>query len=104
VALAPHASSLILLDGFPNWVNVMGGTSAITGGRTYTDVNGTFEDAPLGYCESGPFAATLTQPLSVTVGAGTTYYPIRTNHWTLTSSAINAGNIYNNGDVNVTYP
>jgi hypothetical protein len=92
-------------DQQPNWVDVMGGTSQITAGRTYTDANGQFEDAPYGLCSSSPFTATYTQPLTVTVKDGLTFYPIRTNHVTQTSSVPNQGNIYNDSnDINVSVP
>jgi hypothetical protein len=52
----------------PNWVNVMGGTSSITAGRTNTDANGKFEDAPIGFCSSLPYVLTFTQTMSVLLG------------------------------------
>ena len=42
------------IDVLPYWqvCAIMGGTSPITAGRTFTDANGTFEDALIGYSNS----------------------------------------------------
>ena len=83
----------------------MGGSSQITAGRTYTDANGTFEDAPYGLCEGGAFTGTYSQPISVTVNDAAIYYPIRTNHITQTGYAPNTGTTQNDsGDINVHVP
>jgi len=84
----------------PNWQDVMGGSSPITAGRTYTDANGTFEDAPFGICASAPFTATFTQPLSILLNG--TRYNVRTNNWKVVGTGANKGQVTNGADINVT--
>ena len=91
-------------DPVPNWGDVMGGTSLITKRRTFTDANGTFEDAPFGVCSSDLLSATATQPLSVLVRNGSIYFPIRTNHFVYLGYLPGTGNIHNQGDINASYP
>jgi len=83
----------------PNWQDVMGGTSSITAGRTFTDSNGTFEDAPFGICASVPFTATFTQPLSVLFNG--VRYTVRTNSWTVVGTGSNKGTIKNGTDISI---
>jgi hypothetical protein len=77
----------------------MGGSSPITHGRTFTDSNGTFEDAPFGICASSPFTATYTQPISILLSG--TRYTVRTNKWAVVGT-LNGGTVKNGNDITVT--
>jgi hypothetical protein len=88
----------------PNWFPVQGGTSPITGSLgIYTTPRGTFRDAPFGLCSPYPSVrgAVSTQPRSITVGASTNHYAIRTNHFFLFAGvSCFTGQVTNNADIN----
>jgi hypothetical protein len=73
-------------------------TSANFPSLRFTDSNGRFYDVPFGACGIGPFTHTDTQPIRI-VPLNQNLYLVRTNHFTITSSASGSGTISNGSDI-----
>src|SRR5271154_7257843 len=63
----------------------------------FTDASGTFWDDPYGVCTSFAFTETSQQPISILLSG--INFPVRTNNWTVTSTAPGHGTISNGSDV-----
>lgn len=64
-----------------------------------TASDGTYHDAPVGFCNSGPLSNfTETQKISMLIGS--VKYQVRTNNFTMNSSSSGHGSITNGGDIN----
>jgi hypothetical protein len=85
----------------PNWQDI--GPSAYSGTSKYTDVNGKYWDAPVGFCEPTTATDSMTQLVSMLVNG--TRYPttvggtVRTNGWNCNATGPGHGNITNGSDV-----
>lgn len=85
----------------PSWQDV--GPSAYPGTSKYTDANGKYWDAPLGFCEPTTATDSMTQLVSILVNA--TRYPttvggaVRTNNWNSQATGPGHGSITNGADI-----
>jgi hypothetical protein len=79
----------------PTWVDIW--NANYPGSTQFTNAGGQFLDAPFGACTLTPFVDTFTQPISMLMNG--TNYTVRTNSWTLTSTAAGHGSVTNGSDV-----
>jgi len=84
-------------DPIPNWQDI--GPSSYPGTSQYTDNNGQYWDAPVGYCFNVPITMSFTQPVSVLLFG--TRYTLRTNSWSGQSSSQGHGSMGNGNDVSM---
>jgi len=87
-------------DPVPNWQDV--GPSAWPGTSQFTDDNGQYWDAPVGFCWPTSFTGSITQSVSILMFG--TRYPVgsgavRTNNWSGQSASSGHGSLTNNNDV-----
>jgi hypothetical protein len=79
----------------PNWTDI--GPSNYPGTSKLTNSNGQFIDAPFGECANNSFTDTFSQPISMLLNGIS--YSVRTNSWTISSSASGHGSVSNATDI-----
>lgn len=77
------------------------GPSPISTTSKFTRNDGTFDDAPIGYCKYVPFNTPVTSTQKIQILLNGTAYPVRTNNWSASSTNLpNHGTVTNGADIN----
>ena len=93
--MIPHEKG-VLFSGKPYDNNV--GPSRISDTSEYTAADGTYHDAPVGYCTIAPFSGKQATQ-SVTILLNSSSYPVRSQTFTAGSTGSGHGTITNGSDI-----